>query len=81
MAEEYSMDTDVLLRRAWKRNDFLHRENEWEIEVGDPENKYKQLETIGIQENCNNVRHMYRFKLNSFTMVFTIVIFICFIHI
>lgn len=65
MAEEYSMETNVLLRRAWKRNDFLHRENEWEVEVGDPETKYKQLETIGIQENCNNPYIVCRITKNN----------------
>lgn len=65
MAEEYSMDTNVLLRRAWKRNDFLCRENEWEIEVGDPEAKNTQLEAIGIRENCSNVRNIYSYHYNS----------------
>lgn len=35
MVEEYSLDTGVLLRRAWKRNKELRGEAVWDIEVGD----------------------------------------------
>lgn len=36
MAEEYSMETGVLQRRAWKKNQHLMGEGDWELEVGDP---------------------------------------------
>lgn len=35
MIEEYSLETGVLLRRAWKRKNELRGEPAWEIELGD----------------------------------------------
>lgn len=35
MIEEYSLDTGVLLRRAWKRKKELRGDTGWEIELGD----------------------------------------------
>lgn len=35
MIEEYSLDTGVLLRRAWKRQKELRGDPAWEIELGD----------------------------------------------
>lgn len=37
MAEEYNMQTDVLVRRAWRRKNTLKKDGEWEVELGDPE--------------------------------------------
>ncbi|XP_055591978.1 protein DPCD [Uranotaenia lowii] len=36
MVEEYSTETGVILRRAWKKKSDLIRKDEWEIELGDP---------------------------------------------
>lgn len=36
MVEEYNIDTQVLLRRAWKVNGKLGVNEKWEVEVGDP---------------------------------------------
>lgn len=36
MAEEYSMETGVVLRRAWKRKRELMGEPQWELELGEP---------------------------------------------
>lgn len=35
MIEEYSLETGVLLRRAWKRKQELRGDPGWEIELGD----------------------------------------------
>lgn len=35
MIEEYSLETGVILRRAWKRKNELRGEPGWEIELGD----------------------------------------------
>ncbi|XP_014280426.1 protein DPCD [Halyomorpha halys] len=53
MAEEYNLDTNVILRRAWKRGNNLSKKNQWEIEVGDPDPDTSSLDTIGLKENCN----------------------------
>ncbi|XP_058120362.1 protein DPCD [Anopheles ziemanni] len=44
MVEEYSMDTGVILRRAWKTKSELMRKDEWQIELGDPI-------PVGLKEN------------------------------
>ncbi|CAB3254598.1 unnamed protein product [Arctia plantaginis] len=36
MVEEYNVDTQVLLRRAWKVKGKLGGEGRWEVEIGDP---------------------------------------------
>lgn len=36
MVEEYNMDTQVMLRRAWKVRGKLGGEGSWDVEVGDP---------------------------------------------
>ncbi|XP_049872347.1 protein DPCD [Pectinophora gossypiella] len=36
MVEEYNIDTQVLLRRAWKVKAKLGGEGKWDVEVGDP---------------------------------------------
>lgn len=35
MIEEYSLETGVLLRRAWKKKHELRGDQKWEIELGD----------------------------------------------
>ncbi|CAH1398308.1 unnamed protein product [Nezara viridula] len=53
MAEEYNLDTNIVLRRAWKRGKNLSKKSQWEIEVGDPEPDTLSLEAIGLKENSN----------------------------
>lgn len=36
MVEEYNVDTQVLLRRAWKVKGKLGGEGKWHVEIGDP---------------------------------------------
>ncbi|CAH0587044.1 unnamed protein product [Chrysodeixis includens] len=36
MVEEYNVDTQVLLRRAWKVKGKLGGEGKWDVEIGDP---------------------------------------------
>ncbi|CAH0720113.1 unnamed protein product, partial [Brenthis ino] len=36
MVEEYNVDTNVLLRRAWKMKGKLGGEGKWSVEIGDP---------------------------------------------
>lgn len=55
MAEEYNLDTNIILRRAWKRGKNLSKKSEWDIEVGDPEPDSLTLDTIGLKENSNSV--------------------------
>ncbi|XP_055911197.1 protein DPCD [Eupeodes corollae] len=38
MAEEYSLDTGVIQKRAWKKSKTLMGESDWEIEVGETPN-------------------------------------------
>ncbi|CAH0391983.1 unnamed protein product [Bemisia tabaci] len=50
MVEEYSPETNVLLRRAWRKQG-LKEESHWEVELGDAEPQFQKLETIGIVES------------------------------
>lgn len=54
MVEEYNMDTNVLTRRAWRDKSDLRKNEEWKIEIGDPEPKSLNVETLGIKENINS---------------------------
>lgn len=36
MVDEYNIDTQVLIRRAWKLKGKLRSDEKWEVEVGDP---------------------------------------------
>lgn len=36
MIEEYSIETGVILRRAWKLRSDLIRKDDWQVELGDP---------------------------------------------
>ncbi|XP_054265489.1 protein DPCD [Macrosteles quadrilineatus] len=53
MAEEYSMETNVLLRRAWKKKNPIRGSGDWEVEIGDPEPQFGVLDDIGIKENSS----------------------------
>ena len=58
MAEEYNVDTDVLLRRAWRKKTSLGGDGQWEVEIGDPEPQFINLDQVGIKESNNSVRFM-----------------------
>lgn len=45
MVEEYNIDTQVLLRRAWKLKGKLGVDEKWEVEVGDPIPNANRLNT------------------------------------
>ncbi|KAK2584093.1 hypothetical protein KPH14_006536 [Odynerus spinipes] len=53
MVEEYNMDTNVLVRRAWREKGKLGQDVGWAVEVGDPEPKQNNLETYGIEESSS----------------------------
>ncbi|KAG7190500.1 hypothetical protein KM043_006601 [Ampulex compressa] len=53
MVEEYHIDTNVLLRRAWKEKGKLGQDIGWTVEVGDPEPKQSNLDVSGIQESSS----------------------------
>lgn len=55
MAEEYSMETNVLVRRAWKKKNPIRGAGEWEVEIGDPEPQFGAADDIGIKENSSAV--------------------------
>uniref|UniRef100_A0A224XYJ7 Protein DPCD n=1 Tax=Panstrongylus lignarius TaxID=156445 RepID=A0A224XYJ7_9HEMI len=53
MAEEYNIETNILVRRAWKRGGALRKTGQWEVEVGDPEPVIQSFD-VGIKENANS---------------------------
>ncbi|XP_043260573.1 protein DPCD [Colletes gigas] len=54
MVEEYHIETNVLLRRAWKETGKLGQNVGWNIEIGDPEPTQNNIEICGIQESSSN---------------------------
>ncbi|XP_015602896.1 protein DPCD [Cephus cinctus] len=54
MVEEYHLDTNVLVKRAWKEKGKLGQDVGWLVEIGDPEPKQQDnLEITGIRESSN----------------------------
>lgn len=58
MVEEYDTNTYVLTRRAWKIKNELHSEDDWKIEVGDPEPTVLKDDGLVIKENSSQVRSL-----------------------
>jgi len=56
MVEEYNLETDVLTRRAWRRKTSLGGEGQWNVEIGDPEVQFLNLDQVGIKESSSAVR-------------------------
>ncbi|XP_011498939.1 PREDICTED: protein DPCD [Ceratosolen solmsi marchali] len=53
MVEEYNMDTNVLVKRAWKEKGKLGQEIGWVVEVGDPDLPKDNLDAVGIRESSS----------------------------
>lgn len=61
MVEEYNLDTEVLLRRAWnvRGKTNFKSDGKWAVEVGDPIPEPNVTETSNIIECKDQVRHKY----------------------
>lgn len=55
MAEEYNINLNVLIRRAWRKKTHLQKSSTWEVEVGDPDPQYSAIDSIGIKESSSSV--------------------------
>lgn len=56
MVEEYNMDTQVMLRRAWKVKGKIGGEGRWEVEVGDPiPDVSSNIDALDITESKDQV--------------------------
>lgn len=55
MVEEYHLETNVLIRRAWKEKGKLGQDIGWNVEIGDPEPKQNNIDICGIQESSSAV--------------------------
>ncbi|XP_012267966.2 protein DPCD [Athalia rosae] len=54
MVEEYHLETNVIVRRAWREKGKLGQDVGWVVEVGDPEPRPQDnLEISGIRESSN----------------------------
>lgn len=53
MVEEYNLETGVLTKRAWKKNNIL-KSSKWDVEVGDPLSECPE-ENIGLTESKDAV--------------------------
>ena len=51
MVEEYHLETNVLVRRAWREKGKLGQDVDWNVEVGDPQPKQNNIEIYGIEES------------------------------
>lgn len=55
MVEEYHLETNVLIRRAWKEKGKLGQDVGWKVEIGDPEPRQSNIEVYGIEESSSTV--------------------------
>ncbi|KAK1127171.1 hypothetical protein K0M31_003720 [Melipona bicolor] len=53
MVEEYHLQTNVVVRRAWKEKGKLGQDVGWKVEIGDPEPRQSNIEIYGIEESSN----------------------------
>ncbi|KAL3278855.1 hypothetical protein HHI36_016375 [Cryptolaemus montrouzieri] len=53
LVEEYNLQTNVVTRRAWRTKDKIGNENEWDIELGDPEPRFGDESQMVIKENAS----------------------------
>ncbi|XP_076669204.1 protein DPCD [Andrena cerasifolii] len=51
MVEEYHLETNVLVRRAWKEKGKLGQDVDWNVEIGDPQPRQNNIEIYGIEES------------------------------
>lgn len=67
MVEEYNVDTQVLLRRAWKLKGKLGGEGKWLVEVGDPiPDATPSTDALDISESKDQVRVVFKYLNNIF---------------
>lgn len=59
MVEEYLLETNVLVRRAWKEKGNLRQDLGWKVEIGDPEPRQNNIQAFGIQESSSAVCKVY----------------------
>lgn len=65
MVEEYSLDTNVTLRRAWKVTKKFGAQPKWETEIGDPDPTFaEQMENTGIVECSTAVNNLIKLYLS-----------------
>ena len=56
MVEEYNLETNVVVRRAWKVTKKFGSQPKWEVEIGDPEPCFQEdMENSGIKESSTAV--------------------------
>lgn len=74
MVEEYHLETNVLIRRAWKEKGKLGQDIGWNVEIGDPEPKQNNIDICGIQESSSAVCicEVYSVKLYYTCFIFDI---------
>lgn len=66
MVEEYSVDTNCVVRRAWKVTKQFGFPMKWEVEIGDPDHVFsEESENIGIKESSTAVSCCHTFNKYS----------------
>lgn len=69
MVEEYNMDTNVVVRRLWKKKNNFDTDIGWTVEIGDPEPKENTIEKDGIQESSNTVCYFLTISMNYLNII------------
>lgn len=59
MVEEYHLETNVLVRRAWREKGKLGQDVDWNVEIGDPQPKQNNIEIYGIEESSTAVSEVF----------------------
>lgn len=71
MVEEYNLDTNVLTRRAWKCKTGLKSDDQWDIEIGEPEPVFSKDDLL-IKEDSSqpfvtrrNTRNILEWRIRN----------------
>lgn len=68
MVEEYSMDTNIVVRRAWKVAKKFGAQPRWEVEIGDQDpTLVEDMENTGIKECSTAVSILIKYNYQEQT--------------
>lgn len=74
MCEEYSMETGILLRRAWKKKPNILGDSDWDVELGETmPNRHDDIDNIIKETNTevlNTYDHFYYYYNQYYFYIF-----------
>lgn len=74
MVEEYNLDTQVLLRRAWKIKGNLGGDGKWLVEIGDPIPEVNPNSKISEITECKDQVNLFVFISDKTCLMFGLIL-------